>query len=192
MKSNIEVYIRQHRTELDDQLPSSELWSRIEDQLHPDADRPIKRPRIHFLSTMAAAAALVILAGSVWLYMDSRDVISPTSTKNLAIIEEIDPDYARQVGQYTRLINSKQAELKKIERDQPLLYKEFMQDIQRLDSSYNALKIQLPENPNREQLLEAMITNLQLQTELLNQQLQVIKKIKQSKNSGNENNFKTL
>jgi len=39
----------------------------------------------------------------------------------------------------------------------------------------------LPSNPNREQLLEAMIQNLKLQTELLNQQLLIIQKIKQAK-----------
>jgi hypothetical protein len=54
------------------------------------------------------------------------------------------------------------------------------------------LKTQLPKNPNREQLLEAMIRNLQLQTELLSQQLQIIQKIKNTKTSKNENSFKTI
>jgi hypothetical protein len=50
------------------------------------------------------------------------------------------------------------------------------------------LKNQLPVNPNREQLLEGMIQNLRLQTELLNQQLNIIKLIKQSKSKTNEKN----
>jgi hypothetical protein len=36
-------------------------------------------------------------------------------------------------------------------------------------------------SPNTEQLLQAMISNLQLQIDLLNQQLTVIKKIKEPK-----------
>ena len=90
------------------------------------------------------------------------------------------------------MIQVKQSELKKIQADQPRLYQEFSKDIERLDSSYNTLKFQLPKNPNREQLLEAMILNLQLQTELLNQQLQIIQKIKNAKTTKNEDSFKTM
>jgi hypothetical protein len=90
------------------------------------------------------------------------------------------------------MIEVKQSELKKIQSDQPRLYQEFSSDIERLDSSYNILKTQLPKNPNREQLLEAMIKNLQLQTELLNQQLLIIQKIKNAKTTNNENSFKTM
>ena len=68
------------------------------------------------------------------------------------------------------------------------MYKQFLGDMNKLDSSYNTLKNELPVNPNREQLLEAMIQNLRLQTELLNQQLFIIKQIKQSKSKTNEKN----
>jgi hypothetical protein len=49
------------------------------------------------------------------------------------------------------------------------------------------LKLKLPANPNRELLLEAMLQNLQLQSELLNRQLLIIKEIKQ-KNKQYEKN----
>jgi phage shock protein A len=73
--------------------------------------------------------------------------------------------------------------LKAIKTDEPFLYKKFSFDIKRLDSTYTLLKQQLPVNPNKEELLEAMIYNLQLQIELLNQQLNIIQKIKQSKST---------
>jgi len=41
----------------------------------------------------------------------------------------------------------------------------------------------LPVNPNKEELLQAMIYNLQLQIDLLNQQLNIIQKIKQAKSA---------
>jgi hypothetical protein len=44
------------------------------------------------------------------------------------------------------------------------------------------LKDQLPKNPNQEELLKAMIQNLQWQIDLLNQQLNIIQKIKEAKN----------
>jgi hypothetical protein len=53
------------------------------------------------------------------------------------------------------------------------------------------LQKQLPKNPNHEQLLEAMIQNLQLQMKLLNQQLDIIKQINHSKKSAYENAYKS-
>jgi chromosome segregation ATPase len=95
------------------------------------------------------------------------------------VVNQIDPQYAKLVSQFTEVIESKQSELKKIEKDDPKLYKKFSGDIQRLDSSYHMLRSTLNANPNTEQLLQAMISNLQMQIDLLNQQLSVIQKIKE-------------
>ena len=68
----------------------------------------------------------------------------------------------------------------------------FTKDIDQLDSSYNILKNQLSATPNRELLLEAMIQNLQLQLNVLNQQLNIIHQIKQSKKYSHEKNDQTI
>src|SRR5260221_421907 len=47
-------------------------------------------------------------------------------------------------------------------------------------------------NPNREQLLEAMLQNLHMQMELLNHQLENIKQINHSKKSEYEKAYKTV
>jgi hypothetical protein len=90
------------------------------------------------------------------------------------------------------LIEIKHEELKTLEKDEPLLYRQFSGDVQKLDSVYHSLKTQLPGNSNREQLIEAMISNLQLQIGLLNKQLSIIKKIKYSKKSAYENAYKSV
>ncbi|MBC7902691.1 MAG: hypothetical protein H7Y27_04685, partial [Gemmatimonadaceae bacterium] len=111
-----------------------------------------------------------------------------TNDKNIASTETETPDEApakdefnEELVHYTRLVEIKQNQIKKIKKDEPLLYQKFAGDFQRLDSTFHILKNQLPVNPNREQLLEAMIQNLQLQTALLNQQLNIIRQINQSK-----------
>jgi hypothetical protein len=93
---------------------------------------------------------------------------------------------------YAKLVEIKHKELKKIQRDEPLLYKQFAGDVNKLDSVYHSLQNQLPKNPNREQLLEAMIQNLQLQMRLLNHQLDIIKQINHSKKSAYENAYKSI
>ena len=92
------------------------------------------------------------------------------------------PGYAKEVVQYTRLIDDKRAELKQMTEGNPALYKEFASDLDRLENSYRSLKADLPQNPNQEVLIQAMIQNLQFQINLLNEQLRVIHRIKQQTN----------
>ena len=84
------------------------------------------------------------------------------------------------------MIELKQNELKQIEKEHPELYTQFVKDIHKLDSSYQLLRAELPANPDPETLLEAMLQNLRLQADLLNQQLIIIKQIKQNKTSSHE------
>jgi len=92
---------------------------------------------------------------------------------------------------YARLVELKHKELKVIEKDEPLLYRQFASDVNKLDSVYHSLQQELPTNPNKEQLLEAMLQNLQLQMGLLNHQLDIIKQINHSKKTAYEKAYKT-
>jgi hypothetical protein len=100
--------------------------------------------------------------------------------------------YKEEMYHYARLVELKHRELKGIEKNEPLLYRQFSGDVNKLDSVYQGLKKQLPENPNREQLLEAMRKNLQLQMGLLNHQLDIIKQINHSKKAAYEKAYNTI
>jgi len=58
-------------------------------------------------------------------------------------------------------------------------------DINKLDSSYQELKKKLLEQPN-DKIIDAMVINLQTRIEILNQQLNILERIKQLKEQGNE------
>lgn len=195
MSSRLEQFIRDNREEFDGDEPNPLLWKKVEKELLPEGSNK----RIHKMAIMrwsAVAAVTVLVTIGAFYFMSNRGQNNTAGTiskaQNNDIINAISPAYAKEVYHFTQLIELKQNELKKIEREQPELYKEFIGDITTLDSSYNALKRELPQNPNREQLLEAMIDNLRLQTELLNHQLLIIKKIKQAKKPENENNSKSI
>lgn len=185
--SRIEQFIRDHRDEFDGEEPAPQVWKNLEKDLIP---KPASNSgRIITLNFMkwAAAAAILVLAGLGVYHLISpsqpkgTEIVQQPATGNDDLLQKINPTYAKEVYHFTQLIELKQSELKQIEKDNPELYKSFLGDITKLDSSYNALKKELPTNPNREQLLEAMIENLKLQSDLLNQQLQIIQQIKQSK-----------
>ena len=198
MSNRLEQFIRDNRESFDDVEPSPAIWKSVKDDLKPSASTS----RLVWMNSrklVAAAAVLVLILAAIFLFLNKspkkneQQMAGKTNTTVAPdLLTEINPTYAKEVYHFTQLIELKQDELKQIAKDQPELYKQFVGDITRLDSSYNALKKELPANPNREQLLEAMIQNLQLQTELLNQQLMIIKKIKQSKQSSDEINSKSI
>lgn len=187
MSSRLEQFIRDNREQFDSEDVNPSVWKGLEKKLF--APKTSGKVISMNLFRWSAAAAVIIVGLLVTYYFVSNrssDTLAVTNAGNGQtndIISEINPAYAKEVYHFTQLIELKQSELKQIEKEQPELYREFISDINTLDSSYNALKKELPQNPNREQLLEAMIQNLQLQTELLNQQLMIIQKLKQKNNS---------
>jgi hypothetical protein len=206
MSKGLEQFIRDNRDQFDTDEPGEQIWKKLEEQLtdknQVNQKQPARRRQAILFTIIrwSAAASILILAGiGIYSLLTKRPDNDPglahhpsadTPGVNDPMLKEINPGYAREVVQFTRLIELKQNELKEIEKENPNLYKKFVADINKLDSSYLALKKELPENPNREQLLEAMIENLRLQTEILNQQLSIINQIKASKSNNHESNFK--
>lgn len=82
---------------------------------------------------------------------------------------------------FAKIIHNKQKQLLPIKQYSPELYEHFVSDYKKLDASYNQLKEEMNTNPNKEVLLEKMITNLQLQIDLLNEQLKVVRQLKNYK-----------
>jgi len=206
MGTRLEQFMRDHRDEFDTDEPGEQVWNKLQQQLHPPTQK-LRWTQSGILIKVfkwSAAAAILILAGlGVYSLIIDRNHVQPAVvqqtnqtdtpvTPHDEILKDINPGYAQEVYHFTQLIELKQNELKKIQKDHPRLYKKFVTDVDKLDSSYNALKKELPENPNREQLLEAMIENLRLQTEILNQQLNIIKQIKETNNDSHESNSKKI
>lgn len=122
---------------------------------------------------------------------DQLAAATPKNNKDNTPAATEDETMKEEMYHYARLVELKHKELKTIEKDEPLLYRQFASDVHKLDSVYQGLQHQLPKNPNREQLLEAMVQNLQLQMGLLNHQLDIIKQINHSKKTTYEKAYKT-
>lgn len=187
-KDNLERFVRDNREAFDNhEPPLLDLWQRIETGLDQqngqqttDAQpfRQIHRNPLfaakRLLDWRVAASVVVLLLAGAFLYMNQRYGVTHQPE-----VVAASPTYAREVVQYTRLIDDKRTELRQMTEDNPALYREFATDLNRLETSYQALKADLPQNPNQEMLIQAMIQNLQLQINLLNEQLRVIERIKQ-------------
>ncbi len=108
------------------------------------------------------------------------------------VIADPNADAKEEMYHFAKLVEIKQRELKSIEKDEPLLYKQFSGDVNKLDSVYHSLEHKLSAKQNSEELLEAMIQNLQLQMGLLNHQLKIIKQINHSKKSAYDKAYQSI
>jgi hypothetical protein len=194
--NNLERFVRDNREAFDNMEPSAALWDKIGEAIGEGKKNTTRVVRVSWARWAVAATLFLALAGTIsyqlfWkqqstdiqIAQQTDTLESQTTAPNVVdpLVNQIDPQYAKLVSQFTEVIESKQNELKKIEKDDPELYNKFAGDIQKLDSSYHLLRSTLNANPNTEQLLQAMISNLQMQIELLNQQLTIIQKVKQPK-----------
>lgn len=166
MEDKFEKFVRGHRNQLDKHEPREQLWSNIHGKLMQKKSAR-KRYRV-----WAAAAALIIAAGALWLLWPSLLPGSKPETPMVRQVQEAESYYAS-------LINEKRKELHAYCVDQKELCSVFEQDMSALDSMYRQLKTEYKASPDKEVVLEAMIGNLRAQLEILGRQLQVIKDIKQ-------------
>ncbi len=182
MSDQLKDFIDKNRQAFDANEPGPQLFKRIEKQM--TGKGKTKKMFINPLRFAAAAVMLIVISGIVYTIVNKKksagDPVVKTTQPPLEEVALIgDPAFAKQIVYFQEIIGLQQSELKLLEKEYPQLYKQFVGDITELDSSYQSLKTNLPTNPNREMLLEAMIQNLQLQSELLNRQLLIIKEIKQ-------------
>ena len=192
MSDRLKQFIEDNRDSFDSENPDPKLLGKLQKQLG-QAGNSTKIHKIKSTRWAAAIAGFIILSVVLYYSMqkkNDKDELAKATPEN---VEEktivADPVYARQIDQYQELIGLKQTELRQVEKEQPELYRQFAKDINQLDSAYSLLKTTLTTHPNKEMLLEAMIRNLQFQTDLLNRQLLIIKEIKQKSKAHEKSNI---
>lgn len=180
MSKGLENFIRENKKDFDYFEPPADLWNKIERELQNKSQAPIKKERVIKLSfLLKVAATVVVILGVAVLLL--RHQYSQT------LISSIDPELAKQQVYYASLIQSKQNELKQLEKEDPELYRTFSSELKKMEMSYQQLKKELPESPNQERTVRAMIKNLEIQIRVLNQQLIIIQQINDLKKEGKGN-----
>jgi len=198
MKENLQEFIGNNRDDFDTEKLPSGLWDKIEKDL-PINKKKMKLFNLFSLQQLAAAVTLTAVGLAIFLVFENKKLEQTlsqsknnTELNSTQQVQELNADYAKEIDQFTRIIQIKQTELEVLKKENPALYNEFIGNIKELDTQYTGLQKQLSSTPEKEQLIEAMLQNLRLQTELLNEQLIISKQIKQSKNKRNEKATKAI
>lgn len=169
MKDSLEKFVDKNREAFDDKQPSEKVWRAVENQL------PGRRISLWNNVNMWRAAAVVFLGLSVYLFMNS----SPThqTKKETARLEgefsDLEVFYSGQLAEKAALISS----IQEFQDDN-----QFTQDVQKLEAMYQVLREQMKSQPS-EKVKDALILNLLVRVDLLNQQ---IKKIEDSRRRNKE------
>ena len=186
-KDRLERFVRDNRDGFDTFLPQDSLWDRIEQQIPaqpPSANRLTKTKRLaspYFEWRIAAGILLALGIGYLFFLNKQYGV---TRDPGVALNA---PAYAKEFNQYNVVIDEKRDEIIKLAKNNPELYRDFSADLRSLEISYKNLKSDLGRAPNKEALVQAMIQNLRLQVDLLNQQLNILQRFNNAtKNHGND------
>jgi hypothetical protein len=173
----IEKYIREQRSSFDDKYPSEALWHRINSQLAK------KTNQVFLFRHMWKAAAIVLFAAVIGLLIDRQYPQEQWSLSQVEMTQGI--SFNEVENYYVKLIEVKQEEISQFIDAYPEVDENLLADIDKLDSSYQELKKQVRIRPD-EKIIDAMVLNLQTRIEILNQQLNVLEKIKNLKEQNDE------
>ncbi|GGG17313.1 hypothetical protein [Pontibacter amylolyticus] len=202
MKDRLKDFVNENREEFDVFEPRPELWQEICTELtvqKAQQEKPRKEAKVisinfgdrlnftaDFMFMRVAATIVLLLACGITLWtvkqnnpVATNTLAAATETGEQASVYQVAPELAEVEVYYTSQINSKREELS--EYDLKVLgldeTREIDSELARLDSSYTRLKNQLQTTPNTDQVMAAMIRNLQIRIDVLNRQLEVLKKI---------------
>ncbi|MEM6263887.1 MAG: hypothetical protein AAGI38_15340 [Bacteroidota bacterium] len=176
MKGKLEKHIETHKSELDIYEPSPHIWQGIDQELRP------VRPLYQRISRIAAVIAL--LAGTTFGVYHVQQALSMSSDSPVATAshEQHYPQELREIEAfYTSEIENRRAMLTDYRQSGIELDDSFDADLERLKVLYGELQQELVEGEDKEQIVKAMISNLRMQMEVLQQQLSILKQIQSMK-----------
>jgi hypothetical protein len=189
MKQKLEEFIYTNREDFDNDVPANRVWEKIQ------RNSIKKNNRVHTLFSLrniAAAIATIALGITIYLAVENnrlkQDLTASMQKKEQqkAQQDNANTNYDQEINQFTQIVAVKQTKLSTIKHEYPKLYNTFITDINELNKEYKSLKTELNNVPEQEIILDAMIQNLRLQAELLNEQLLIIQQLKNSKKHKNE------
>ncbi|MCY1517375.1 hypothetical protein D9M68_520540 [compost metagenome] len=171
MKEKLETFVKENKKKFEKAGPSDQLWERISASLDAQP-KAIKKWQPY--RWMNVAALLVV---SMVIYV----AIRISGRQNAIDVADVNPGFAKKEVQFASMIEEKKDSLLVYSTQNPRLYKQFTADIRKLDADYEELKEQLQTSPGKEAIVRAMLKNLEIRSNILSQQLQIINQVNQYK-----------
>lgn len=150
----LEEYITKNREDLDRYEPSDEVWKGIRKEMH--------RGRRDLFRWLSAAAAIAIITGTAAVFYVAR-------------ANKANPELVESEIYYNNLINDLYSKATPLLTGNPDLKKELLDDMSQLDSICADIKRDLRDNVDNQEVIEALITNYRIKTQILEDMLEVLR-----------------
>jgi hypothetical protein len=167
MKDKLKQFVDEHREEFEIYQPREFLWDGVDDRL------PQKRKGLGWQQVAIAASLLLAIGCGTWIFLANRH--------NTPAPEAAQSQMAKTEAYFTAIVQMKDAELDQYCKPNPELCREFEKDIATLNKEYYQLKNEYAVSADKKTILKAMMTNLQMQVQLISRQLQIMETVKQKK-----------
>jgi hypothetical protein len=165
MKDSLKDFIHQNRDGFDDKTPGDNAWNKIE------ANLPVGKTISLWNSVSVWRAAAILFLGLASYFFVTGNQ-SPLQKKEVAKLQgefsDLEVFYSSEIAEKVALINH---------FDQTQEADQFTQDFQKLDAMYQVLKEQMKIEPTQK-VRDALVLNLLVRIDLLNQQLHTLERIK--------------
>lgn len=121
------------------------------------------------------------IAASLIVVMTITFIYTYRSHTNDLEIADLNPGFARKEMKFASLIEERKDSLQVYAKENPALYQQFSSDLEQLEADYAKLKEELHRSPNPRLIAGAMVKNLRLQLQVIDQQLSIITEVNQYK-----------
>jgi hypothetical protein len=162
-------FFKKHRDEFDTREPSDRVWSEIERAMFKT---PGKRRIFISEITVWRAAAVLFFGLSSYLFISNQY----GGRKLQGELSDIESFYGHQIAEKVAFIDK---------LDNGYEDDQFTQDAQKLDAMYEVLREEMRTNPSKK-VKDALILNMLIRIDLLNQQIKRLEDHRKSETSSEE------
>ena len=160
MKDRLEEFIRSNRESFDDKEPGEKVWTGI------DASLGLRRTSVWNSVALWRAAAVIFMVLCGYLLIPKTSGTSVAKDNSSAEFDDVEAYYFRQISEKVEMID----EFQKSEG-----LNGFTHDFQQLEAMYMVLKEEMKTSPSQK-VKDALVLNLLVRIDLLNQQLHKLEK----------------
>lgn len=195
-QKKLEDFIQQNREEFDEELPKNLVWENVQTSF---SDEKTVQPRVielKYFRLLAASFAFVVCAMLVLYFYQMQNIKNEYATKenteenlaqNLPIDEEFvqaENYYVTQISNNRKLLQTKELEVKSAEVE------DVDNELKSLEIEYRNLKDDLLNGGNPKIVADAMLENLRIRNEILEEQILIVEQITEKLKKSNENQSK--
>jgi len=197
MENEFEKYLQQNRDQFEKGSPSYRVWEKLQRDLIEHQARRYRIIKMRRIGWSVAAAILICLSLVIMLVKTEekgRVLVHNNNTKDSSIMKRklaaeieldsldrvkgiTDNEARRSLFHYSRLIESRQKQMAILRQVNPDLYISSQKVLIDLNQQYRRLQKQLSGSPDRQKVLKALIENLKMQEQILNNQLQLLEEL---------------